>query len=185
MASTLYISAELTFVRVRGILGYFMEAADRHKVPLAILLAVASRESRMGLALDADGTGDHGFGHGIMQVDVRHHPEFTGNHSPHDHRANIDYGAGYLGELIQAFDGDPTPAVAAYNAGRSRVRSAMAAGLDPNIVTTGGNYASDVLRRTESVETLLGITKASSLIVYVLPIGLLGVATYKLLSTSP
>ena len=182
MASTVSISAELTYIRIRGILPYFMEAAGLYQVPLAILLGVASRESRMGLALDADGTGDHGYAHGIMQVDIRHHPTFTGRHSPHDHQANIDYGAGFLAELIDAFGGDIKPAVAAYNAGPSRVRSAVSAGLDPDIVTTGGDYAGDVLARTELVEAVIGITKASSLAVYVLPAGLLGLLTYHFLT---
>ncbi|MEX2352210.1 MAG: transglycosylase SLT domain-containing protein, partial [Balneolaceae bacterium] len=172
MTGNVQISAELTFVRLRGILSYFMDASQKYKIPLAILLAVASRESNMGLSLSVAGTGDHGFGHGIMQVDVRHHPEFTDRHSALDYQANIDYGAGFLAGLIRAFNGEIRPAIAAYNAGQSRVRMAVQAGLDPDYVTTGGDYAMDVLHRMETIEAMMGFSKASSLAVYVIPAGL-------------
>jgi len=49
----------------------FEEAARRFALPPALLAAIASRESRGGAALDAQGEGDHGHGFGLMQVDNR------------------------------------------------------------------------------------------------------------------
>ena len=64
-------------------------------------------------------------------------------------------------ELIRQFDGELQPAVAAYNAGASRVRSARAAGLHPDAVTTGRDYSSDVLKRMTTIESILGRSKTS------------------------
>jgi hypothetical protein len=49
----------------------FEAAARRVSLPPALLAAIASRESRGGAALDADGLGDNGHGFGLMQVDDR------------------------------------------------------------------------------------------------------------------
>ena len=182
-ASSWSISAELTYVRLRGLIGYFEGSAKRYGIPLALLLAIASRESRMGLALSPDGTGDGGNGIGIMQIDRRYHPEFTGRHSPFDHQANIAYGAQYLAGLLQEFDGNTSQAVAAYNGGPSRVRTAIFAGLSPDSVTTGGDYSRDVLQRKQLIERLLGLSKATSLSLYVLPVATIAFATYNYMST--
>ena len=183
MSSSFSISAELTYVRLRGLMGYFYQASRRYGLPLALLLAVASRESRMGLALSADGTGDRGNGIGIMQIDRRYHPEFTGGHSPFDHQANIDYGAGYLAKLLGEFNGNITRAVTAYNAGPNKVRTAIYSGLPPDLVTTGGDYSQDVLQRKQLIEQLLGLSKATSLSLYVLPVAAIAFATYNYMTT--
>ncbi|WP_409070340.1 transglycosylase SLT domain-containing protein [Aliifodinibius sp. S!AR15-10] len=175
MAASWSIPAELTYIRLRGVMGYFSQASRRYGLPLTLLLAVASRESRMGLALDAKGTGDHGNGIGIMQIDRRHHPGFTGAHSGLDHAPNIDYGAKYLGQLIGRFGGNLHQAVAAYNAGPTRVAQAIRAGQDPDRVTTGGDYARDVLARRDLIRRLLPVARPSMLAV---PIGLMLLAGY-------
>jgi soluble lytic murein transglycosylase-like protein len=184
MANPISISAELTYLRVRGILAHFAEASKRYRIPLALLLAIASRESRMGLALDENWTGDHGYGIGIMQIDKRYHGGFTQAHRNDDHQANIHYGAGFLASLVQAFDGDILHAVAAYNSGETRVRNAMNAGLDPNIVTTGRDYARDVIARRQVIENLLGMARVTSKATYLLPAALIGLLTYNYLKTS-
>ncbi|PAU94248.1 hypothetical protein CK503_08525 [Aliifodinibius salipaludis] len=178
MTNSFSISAELTYARIRGLMGYFAEASRRYGVPLALLLAVASRESRMGLALSADGTGDHGNGIGIMQIDRRYHPGFTENHSPFDHQANIDYGAEYLAKLLRQFNGNIAQAVAAYNAGPNRVQTAIYAGLPPDSVTTGRDYSQDVLGRKQLIGQLIGLSTATSLSIYVLPMAAIAFATY-------
>jgi len=180
MTSSFSISAELTYVRIRGLMGYFSEASKRYGVPLALLLAVASRESRMGLALSADGTGDHGNGIGIMQIDRRYHPGFTGRHSPLDHQANIDYGAEYLAKLLREFNGNTTRAIASYNAGPNKVQTAIYAGLPPDSFTTGGDYSEDVVGRKQLIDQLLGLSKATSMSIYVLPMAAIAFATYNL-----
>ena len=182
MPNHLTISSQLTYVRIRGLIGYFHEAAVKHNVPIALLLAIASRESNMGLNLDANWTGDNGNGIGIMQIDRRYHPEFTGRFANNDHWANINYGAEFLSQLIRQFHGELKPAVAAYNAGASRVRSAVSSGLSPDMVTTGKDYASDVLRRKQIIESMLGISKASSFSVMMLPMALAGFISYKFLT---
>lgn len=178
MASSVSISAELTYLRLRGLLPYFIEASKRYGISLALLLAIASRESRMGLALSADGTGDHGNGIGIMQIDKRYHPEFTSRHSPFDHQANINYAAGYLANLLRDFNGDASQAVAAYNGGPSRVRTAVYSGLSPDAVTTGGDYGRDVQERKELIADLMGLSKATSAAAIAIPMGLIALATY-------
>ncbi|MCW9709056.1 transglycosylase SLT domain-containing protein [Fodinibius salsisoli] len=183
MTNSFSISAELTYARIRGLMGYFADASRRYGVPLTLLLAVASRESRMGLALAPDGTGDHGNGIGIMQIDKRHHPNFTDRHSHFDHQANIDYGAQYLAKLLQQFNGNTTRAVAAYNAGPNKVRTAIYAGLPPDSVTTGKDYSQDVLERKQLIVQLLGLSKATSLSIYVLPMAAIAFATYNYMTT--
>jgi soluble lytic murein transglycosylase-like protein len=178
MTNSFSISAELTYARIRGLMGYFAEASRLYGVPLALLLAMASRESRMGLALAPDGTGDRGNGIGIMQIDRRYHPNFTDRHSPFDHKANIDYGAQYLAKLLQQFNGNTARAVAAYNAGPNKVRTATYAGLPPDSVTTGRDYSRDVLQRKQLIGQLLGLSKAVSLSAYLLPLSAVAFLTY-------
>lgn len=183
MTSSLSISAELTYVRLRGLMGYFLQASQRYGLPLALLLAIASRESRMGLALSPDGTGDHGNGIGIMQIDKRYHPEFTGRHSPFDHQANINYGAQYLAELLREFNGNASQSIAAYNGGPRRVRTAVYSGLSPDAVTTGGDYSRDVLERKQLITDLMGLSKATSAATIAIPMGLIALATYNYINS--
>ena len=51
MVSALHISSQLAYLRVRGIYPHFQQASGRYNIPVALLLAIASRESNMGLAL--------------------------------------------------------------------------------------------------------------------------------------
>lgn len=182
MSQSIALSAQLTYIRVRGLYGHFIQAARRHQLPAPLLLAVASRESNMGLALEADWTGDHGNGIGIMQIDRRYHPEFTAAHPNDDHRANIDYGAQFLAGLVERFDGKLEPSLAAYNAGEARVRMALTLGSHPDKVTTGGNYSADVLQRARQIESLLRASNAARTISYLIPAGLIGLFTYHLLT---
>ncbi|MDZ7660476.1 transglycosylase SLT domain-containing protein [Fodinibius sp.] len=183
MISSLSISSQLSYLRIKGILGYFYEASRAHKVPVSLLLAIASRESNMGLALDSNWTGDHGNGIGIMQIDRRYHREFTSSTPNNDHRANVHYASKFLADLIGKFNGRLTPAVAAYNAGYTKVRNTISAGVDPNLVTTGQNYASDVLARKEIVESVLGISKASTASMVLLPLIITGFISYQIFNT--
>lgn len=137
----------------------------------------------MGLALDSNWTGDHGNGIGIMQIDRRYHREFTSSTPNNDHRANVHYASKFLADLIGKFNGRLTPAVAAYNAGYTKVRNTISAGVDPNLVTTGQNYASDVLARKEIVESVLGISKASTASMVLLPLIITGFISYQIFNT--
>jgi soluble lytic murein transglycosylase-like protein len=181
--SSLSISSQLRYLRVKGIMGHFYEASRAYQIPVSLLLAIASRESNMGLALDKNWTGDHGNGIGIMQIDRRYHSEFTSSHANSDHRANIFYGSKFLADLIEKFNGRLTPAVAAYNAGYTKVRNTISVGINPNMVTTGQNYAFDVLARKKIVESVLGISKASTASMVLLPLIITGIISYQIFNT--
>lgn len=137
----------------------------------------------MGLALDNNWTGDNGNGIGIMQIDRRYHSDFTSSHANNDHRANIHYSSKFLADLISKFGGKLTPAVAAYNAGYSKVRNTVSAGIDPNLVTTGQNYVTDVLRRKEIMESVMGISKASTASIVLVPLIITGFISYQIFNT--
>ncbi|MCH8567626.1 MAG: transglycosylase SLT domain-containing protein [Balneolales bacterium] len=147
--NTSQLTRELAFAKQAGFLEIFEEASTLTGVPLEILLAVSSRESALGTSpLLVNWIGDNGFAWGLMQIDRRWHPQFTNNHSPDDHNANIFYSAGYLLGHYKRFN-DWRTAAAAYNAGAGAVSSAIRSGRDPDSVTTGGNYGADVIYRSK------------------------------------
>jgi soluble lytic murein transglycosylase-like protein len=142
--------------------------ADNYRVDPLLLAAVVDRESLGGEALTPKGpagTGDKGHGRGLGQIDDRAHPftsctDDTGKYLWKDPWLNLSYSARLLRRLLDTFSGDVAPALAAYNAGAKRVRNAMNAlpadaPLADRIravdsVTTGKDYAQDVLRRRDS-----------------------------------
>lgn len=178
MAGRVAISSGLTFLRVRGLMSVFEAASNRNGVNLTFLLAIASRESNMGLSLSSEGTGDYGNGYGIMQIDKRYHPQFTDHYDALDHESNIHYGAEFLGNLLDSFGADERKASAAYNAGETRVRNAVNAGLSPDAVTTGSDYGDDVARRKQIIKQVIGYTQASATAVYALPVTTLLASLY-------
>jgi soluble lytic murein transglycosylase-like protein len=185
MVDSLHLSSQLAYLKMRGIYPHFIEASRRYQIPLALLLAIASRESGMGLALDTDWTGDSGNGIGIMQIDRRYHPEFTGQTANNDHQSNITYGAEFLSGLIRQFPSDRNAAIAAYNAGAARVRRALAAGRHPDAVTTGRDYSSDVLRRMQIIESIVDSPSAAASALPLAPLLLGGMALYFLITSKP
>jgi hypothetical protein len=141
--------------------------AEAFPVDVWTLAAVCDRESLGGDALKPRGPmgkGDGNMGFGLMQVDVRFHEAFlsarfgrAGLHLWKHPSFAFMYGAHLLAENLTVFAGELAPAVASYNASMTRVRAALLglpavateaqrlAAVDS--VTTGGNYASDVLAR--------------------------------------
>ncbi len=94
--------------------GMIAEASLRYAVPSTLVRAVAWRESRF----HQDAVSDKG-AIGVMQlmpVTAR-----SLGVDPHDLRQNIHGGAAYLGQLLTRYRGDTGLALAAYNAGPSRV----------------------------------------------------------------
>ena len=69
--------------------------------------------------------------------------------NPADPIANLNGGARYLRYLLDEFDGNVEKALAAYNAGPGRVRSA---GGVPAIAETQ-NYVTSIVRRVSSIST--------------------------------
>ena len=129
------------------------------------MAAIVDRESRGGDALTPPiplGTGDHGHGKGLAQIDDRSHHRFIvaafdDGRTPlwTDPTFNILYGARLLSVGFRVSKSWPV-AIASYNAGllrAMRVQKALSdsgeialiASLDR--ITTGGDYVSDVLRR--------------------------------------
>lgn len=113
------------------------------------ILAIGDRESHLGALLDSDGLGDNGNGCGWLQIDKRYHPNFVeGVDCATDHYEIAEYAIEevYLSYLKQ-LDGNHDHALAAYNAGVSSVKKAVASGLPADSVTTGKNYGADVKNR--------------------------------------
>lgn len=131
-----------------------VEGALRASVPVAVVWAIGSRESRWGQALSPPtpaGTGDYGHGRGLMQIDDRWHPEFIHGGSWQDPTANILYGCGVLRDNVRRFRGN-TPdwlraSIAAYNCGGGNVVRALERGRDVDYYTAHRNYSRDVLSR--------------------------------------
>jgi soluble lytic murein transglycosylase-like protein len=133
MISQNHISNQLGNVERLGLLPVFRLAAIRHRVPVTLLLAIASRESGMGTDpfLHAnDWTGRDGHGKGIMQVDDRYHSIMQQTPGD-DHITNIEFATQFLAELMNRFD-KKAHAVAAYNAGASGVQKAIGQGINPD-----------------------------------------------------
>lgn len=142
--------------------------AALYRLDPLLVLSVMDRESLGGDALTPkgpSGTGDHGHGRGLMQVDDRAHKGFVaavddlGRPLWQDPAVNVLYGCRLLRRLIDSLDGYEAGALAAYNAGLGRVRSVLArVPVDAtdehrlvmvDSVTTGQDYARDVLSRRE------------------------------------
>jgi hypothetical protein len=161
---------------------YLVPAADACRLDSYFLAAICDRESLGGIVLEPPGpggTGDNGFGLGLMQIDMRYNQEFalrqgpSGLYSWQDPQQNINYGATLLAQRMRRFEQELLPAsisrpddlpialmamtAAAYNANQDKVSAAVANITSPatlesiidaiDALTTGGNYASDVLER--------------------------------------
>ena len=156
MANTLYITGELTYAKASGFMPAFDNAATATGIDRNLLLAIASRESSMGLSLDSRGLGDNGHGNGLMQVDDRYHGGYTATVSPFDHRANVLKGAQILQAEINRYGGNLNYALPAYNAGSGNVDKAIGRGLSPDAYTTGNDYGRDVLDRYQIIKSMGG-----------------------------
>jgi len=134
-----------------GWVRHFQDAGQRFDVSPALLMAIASRESRIGRALGPTCKGDVGNAWGIMQIDRRFHSEWTSKHDPCDHRANVLKGAEVLRSELDHFE-ELMPGLASYNASRDAVQRALDQGLSVDAFTTGGDYTGDVLQRFEWIK---------------------------------
>jgi hypothetical protein len=133
--------------------------AARYGIPASVIAGMGSRESRWGLALTPPGpagTGDHGHGRGLLQIDDRWHPAFVQSGQWKLPAENLRYGCALLRSFIDTFTtkyrwspGLQTlrAAVAGYNCGPRRVYEAWQAGQDLDYFTAGRNYSADVLSR--------------------------------------
>lgn len=140
--------------------GTVRKVSKQYDIPPAVIAGIGSRESHWGLALTPPtpaGTGDHGHGRGLMQVDDRWHKDFIASGKWSDPHENIIYGGAVLktcmdymrkrgnlsNKMILIRGG-----VAGYNCGPRRVLEAYQAGQDLDYYTTGRDYSRDVLNRS-------------------------------------
>lgn len=137
------------------------------QVPVPLMAAIIDRESLGGDALKPrgpSGYGDGGHGHGLGQIDDRSHIRFIdarfwdGVRLWQEPAFNILYAARLMRANLVASRGDFPLAIAAYNCGLTRARSALESKRDLitsetariaalDAVTAGGSYVSDVLAR--------------------------------------
>lgn len=136
--------------RVLELKSPLISAANATNVPWQFIAALASRESRVGNALDSQGWGDHGNAFGLLQVDKRYH-KIKGGHYPYSVE-HLTQGIQILKDYHQqviAKHPDWKPhqqlkgSIAAYNYGVKNAQTVK--GID--VGTTNGDYSSDVLAR--------------------------------------
>ena len=144
--------AQTDLSRVKAILERFKQVGAEFNVPVPLLCAIASRESRCGNALDSQGFGDRGNGFGIMQVDKNFHTP-VGLDDPksiaHIQQATRIF-VDFRNQVKAKFPNWEDQwvlrgAIAAYNSGPDNVQTKN--GMD--IGTTGNDYSSDVIARAQ------------------------------------
>lgn len=133
--------------------------------------AMGCRESGWGEYLvpkgDPCGTGDHGRGHGLFQIDDRYHRDFVGSvkfKSPKEqalYACKILHGAREWFRRSPSFRSDDKELLeratyAAYNAGPGHVyHSVVVMGLSQvDAPTTGKNYSADIFGRAAALREL-------------------------------
>jgi peptidoglycan hydrolase-like protein with peptidoglycan-binding domain len=148
------LAEQVSRARARGWTTVMRKAEKRYKLPAALLLALASRETDMN-----DIVGDKGHGRGLFQIDDRFHADWLAGHgapgpatTPRVEDA-ADFAASMLASNL-AFakqSGVAAPdrlrfACAAYNAGPGGALAGHQQG-DCDGKTTGRDYSRDVLER--------------------------------------
>lgn len=118
---------------------FIPEVEKKYGLTPGLLLAVGSRETNL-----VNKVGDGGHGHGVWQQDDRWWKVPAG--FDQDVRAQAEKAGDMLADNYAALK-DWSAAIAAYNAGVTGVKSALAAGKSADSATTGGDYAADVLGR--------------------------------------
>jgi hypothetical protein len=160
----------------------FIEAGKQFVWPAELIASICFRESLFGEALSprgAWGTGDWtpgeaiGHGRGLMQIDDRPHLELgqvavnwlqevgpTGVLLWKDAGAYIQFGAFVLSvgramlDWTLARDAGLMAHVCGYNADLRKILAAVRAGADPNLLTSGRNYGTDVVDKARTWHAL-------------------------------
>jgi soluble lytic murein transglycosylase-like protein len=132
--------------------GCFQAASRLHHVPVDLLLAVASIES----ALNPDARSNRN-AHGIMQIQwpgTARHLGVRRLSELYNPCLNIELGARYLRELLDANKGDVQRALAAYNSGPGRIAAS------PSLPRGAAGYAAKVLSKQDSLKSLAASEEA-------------------------
>lgn len=163
----------------RGWIPYFAKASLQYDFPLALLLAIASRETNMNNIMGDYRKSKHfpkgGYhGYGIMQVDIGTDPAWISSGRWKNVNEAIMHGTKILDskrkELNRMWVGTRTlreflwTLAASYNTGSGRAYPNFKQHGNPDKTTTGGDYGKDVLQRMTEFQELLtarGITAAS------------------------
>jgi len=136
--------------------GKFELAGKTYGVPVEILAGIASRESRAGKHLNAEGYDIEKQAYGVMQVDERFHKR---RGTKPDSQAHINQAAEILAKNKKEIDKKfpkwteeqrMQAAVAAYNFGVGNVKSFRH--IDRG--TTGNDYSKDVISRASAYKSL-------------------------------
>jgi len=129
-----------------------LAVAEETGVDPFVIAAIGERESRWGLTLDANGLGDSGHGHGIMQIDDRTWGSWLASSEWWDPYVNVRKGAEIMGQNLDYFAGKGltgneliAAAAAGYNHGPGAVWRNIQSGISPDTGTAHGNYGGSVL----------------------------------------
>jgi hypothetical protein len=149
---------ELDEIAAKGYNAAINRAAVSFGLQPSLIAGIGSRESNWGLILSPKGptgTGDHGHGRGLMQIDDRTWGPWLDTHDWRDAETNIRKGCAILADNRQFFEtrlGGAEllilhAALAGYNAGPGNVLNDIRAGRDIDHHTAGGDYSKDVFNR--------------------------------------
>jgi soluble lytic murein transglycosylase-like protein len=152
----------------RKLAPFIYDAATKYNVSPFTIAGLAYTESRYGTALDSNGTGDGGYGHGIMQIDSRAHADWVNSNDWRDARTNIFYGASILKAsnayaTTHGFPDSPRVGIAGYNCGPGKaVKGAQNGNPDLYTKSQGGmTYTDMVLKESSRIYKLYNAALAS------------------------
>ncbi|MEE2902339.1 MAG: hypothetical protein VYC39_08415, partial [Myxococcota bacterium] len=139
--------------RIQNLSTMIDRVANRYDIPPSILAGIVSRETRGRNVI-----GDNGHGHGLAQVDSGSFGQWTRNWRASGMPAEEGLRKGaeifankreYLRNRFPQLTPDElmTATLSAYNAGEGAVGRALQRGVSADSVTTGKDYARDVLNR--------------------------------------
>ena len=151
------LAKELEIIKKEGWLTFFEDAANKYAVDIAVLIAIASRETNCNPTYAyCHKFGDNGHGRGLMQIDDRSHKRFLAKHDGKPQpEPSIIYATNLLRANLNRYAGNYNKAVAAYNTGPRNVDNSIKNGRSPDSTTAHGNYGADVLYRASIFKELL------------------------------
>jgi hypothetical protein len=144
------IEAQMKKIVASGWIPYFEAAAQRHGLPVELLLAIASRETNL-CNIRGDFRNGIYHGYGLMQVDIGTEKAFCDSWTAEAVQPSVECGAKILAGKRDFLKSkgitDLRAVAAAYNTGEGNVLRSVTSGADPDRTTTGGDYGRDVLKR--------------------------------------